>query len=233
VIQITDHLAKIRERVTQASVAAGRSPDDVMLVAVSKGKPAEAIRAAYLDGLRHFGESYAQEAAAKQDVLRDLAITWHFIGKIQANKTRTIAARFDWVHSVNRARIAARLDEQRPARAAPLNVLIQVDQCNEPQKSGVAASEVDALARFVAARERLRLRGLMTIPPAASSRAERESLFRDLYNMGQRLRERGLSIDTWSMGMSEDFELAISQGSNCVRIGTAIFGEREARMRHC
>jgi pyridoxal phosphate enzyme (YggS family) len=197
-----------------------------MLVAVSKQQPSESIRCAFAAGQRHFGESYVQEAADKQADLGDLAITWHFLGRIQANKTRAIATNFDWVHSIDRQQVARRLNEQRPEPCKPLEVLIQVNQAGETQKSGVSTSQVESLARFVSELPRLRLRGLMTIPSAGSGPTERAHFFAELYALGLRLQHRGFPIDTWSMGMSEDFELAIAEGSNCVRIGTAIFGPR-------
>lgn len=225
-IQITDHLVEIRRRVTQALAAAGRPPDSVTLVAVSKQQPSESIRCAFAAGQRHFGESYVQEAVEKLADLDDLAITWHFLGRIQTNKTRAIAAKFDWVHSIDRPQIAQRLNEQRPEQCKPLEALIQVNQAGETQKSGVSTSQLEALARFVSEQPRLRLRGLMTIPPASSGPAERAHFFAELYTLGLRLQHLGLLVDTWSMGMSEDFELAIAEGSNCIRIGTAIFGPR-------
>ena len=196
---------------------------DVTIVAVSKQRTSEEIAEAFRAGQRDFGESYAQEAVRKIDALRDLDVTWHFIGALQANKTRLIAEKFQWAHTVDRDKIAARLNEQRPHFAPPLDVLIQVNQAREAQKSGAAVEDVPALARAILALPRLRLRGLMTIPPADS---DPEPWFRALAALQARLRGEGLALDTLSMGMSADFEKAIAAGSNCVRIGTAIFGPR-------
>lgn len=159
------------------------------------------------------------------DELADLPITWHFVGRIQANKTRTIAERFDWVHTVDRAKTALRLSEQRAATAPPLNVLIQVNQANEPQKAGAAPADVAALARTIRSLPHLALRGLMSVPPQRDA----ARWFAELASLRASLRADGIHLDTLSMGMSDDFELAIAAGSNCVRIGTAIFGERRAR----
>lgn len=224
---ITEHLSTIRERVRNAAHAAGRSADDVTIVAVSKQQPAEAIQLAYRAGQRHFGESYAQEAEGKSEALADLDIVWHFIGRIQSNKTRFIAERFHWAHTVDRERIARRLAEQRPYHAPPLNVLIQVNLEAEPQKGGVSADEAESLAETVAAFDRLALRGLMTIPPAGLSPDKSRAHFERLAALQSRLAARGFAVDTLSMGMSDDFEIAIAAGSTCVRIGAAIFGARE------
>lgn len=220
---ITDHLAKIVERVARASERA-HSPKNVTIVAVSKAQPAHAIASAFHAGQRHFGESYVQEAAQKMAELAALPITWHFIGRIQANKTRAVAERFHWVHTVDRAEIAARLNAQRPEHAPPLNVLIQVNQAREPQKAGVEPSGVTALARSILSLPRLELRGLMTVPPAGETH-----WFTELAELAAQLGREGIELDTLSMGMSMDFEAAIAAGSNCVRIGTAIFGERQPR----
>ena len=220
--EITEHLRDIVERVARAARRASQ-PTNVTIVAVSKQKTSAEIAEAFRAGQRDFGESYAQEAVSKIDALRDLDITWHFIGALQANKTRLVAENFQWVHTVDRARIAARLNEQRPRLAPPLNVLIQVNQAHEPQKKGAAESDVVPLARAILALPRLRLRGLMTIPPAS---ADTVTFFRELVALQARLRGEGFPLDTLSMGMSADFEEAIAAGANCVRIGTAIFGPR-------
>ena len=196
-----------------------------MIVAVSKQQSSVRIAEAFRAGQLHFGESYAQEAIEKMDALRSLDITWHFIGSVQTNKTRLIAERFQWVHTVDRAKIAARLNDQRPHFAPPLNVLIQVNQAGEERKGGVAESEVAALAREIAGLPRLKLRGLMTIPPRSDS-AGAQHWFRQLAEVRDRLVRDAFDVDTLSMGMSADFEEAIAAGANCVRIGTAIFGER-------
>lgn len=220
--EITEHLRDIVERVARASALAPRAKS-VTIVAVSKQKTSADIAEAFRAGQRDFGESYAQEAAPKIEALRGLDITWHFIGALQANKTRIVAENFQWVHTVDRAKIAARLNEQRPHFAPPLDVLIQVNQAREPQKRGVGEDEILPLAREIAALTRLRLRGLMAIPPASGDPAH---WFRELAASLERLRAAGLDVDTLSMGMSSDFEQAIAAGSTCVRIGTAIFGAR-------
>jgi PLP dependent protein len=220
VTQITDHLADILERVARASGASQRS---VMIVAVSKQQPVAVIREAFGAGQRHFGESYVQEAAAKMAALADLPITWHYVGRIQTNKTREIAERFHWVHTVDRDKTAARLNAQRPYFAPPLNVLIQVNQAGEPQKGGVRPADAASLARAIEQLPRLQLRGLMTIPPAGPDAHE---WFTRLAALQAELVGQGLPLDTLSMGMSADFEAAIAAGSNCVRVGTGIFGAR-------
>jgi len=222
VTEITEHLRDIVERVARAASRAEHAKS-VTIVAVSKQKTSADIAEAFRAGQHDFGESYAQEAAQKIEALRGLDITWHFIGALQTNKTRIVAENFQWVHTIDRAKIAARLNEQRPHFAPPLNVLIQVNQAREPQKRGVGDDEILPLAREIAALPRLKLRGLMTIPPASS---DPERWFRDLAAALERLRAGGLDVDTLSMGMSADFEAAISAGSTCVRIGTAIFGAR-------
>jgi pyridoxal phosphate enzyme (YggS family) len=225
VTDITDHLADIVERVARAAELSHRAATSVMIVAVSKQQSSEAIAEAFRAGQLHFGESYAQEAVEKMDALRNLDITWHFMGSIQTNKTRLIAERFQWAHTVDRAKVAARLNEQRPYFAPPLNVLIQVNQAGEERKGGVAEAEVAALARTIRDLPRLKLRGLMTIPPHSNGSGA-ESWFRRLAALRDRLKGEGIGLDTLSMGMSADFEQAIAAGSNCVRIGTAIFGAR-------
>lgn len=216
----------VRERVRTAARRAGRSADDVTIVAVSKLQSAEAIQLAYHAGQRHFGESYVREAEPKLESLAELDIVWHFIGRIQANKTRSIAERFHWAHTVDRERIARRLAEQRPYYAPPLNVLIQVNLEGEPQKGGIVPDDVESLAEAIAGMDKLALRGLMTIPPAGRSEGENRAHFDRLAALESRLVARGFRVDTLSMGMSDDFEAAIAAGSTCVRIGTAIFGPR-------
>ena len=225
-IQITDHLGHIRARVTQALNNAGRGGEEITIVAVSKQQPPERIRELYANGITDFGESYVDEADAKLDELEALPVTWHFIGRIQANKTRRIASRFDWVHSVDRLRIAQRLSDQRPWHAKPLNVLIQVNLASETQKAGVEHSSLAELARATAQMPRLRLRGLMGIPPADLEGQQLFEFYASLKRLYDDLASRGYALDTLSMGMSRDFEVAIAAGSNCVRIGTALFGPR-------
>jgi pyridoxal phosphate enzyme (YggS family) len=224
VTEITVHLAEIVERVARAATVA-RATDAVTIVAVSKDQPASAIREAFLAGQKHFGESYVQEAAAKMAELGDLDATWHFIGRLQTNKTRAVAEAFHWVHTVDRDKIARRLSEQRPPGAPPLNVLIQVNQASEPQKAGVAPRDVAPLARTIRSLPRLQLRGLMTVPPAEDSNGA-AYWFTELAALRRALAADGIELDTLSMGMSGDFETAIAAGATCVRIGTAIFGPR-------
>ena len=196
------------------------------LVAVSKMQSADAVRSAAARGVLHFGENYLQEGLGKIAAVANPGLAWHFIGRVQANKTRPIAEHFAWVDTVDRERIADRLDEQRPVGAAPLNVLIQVNLDNEPQKAGVGADAILPLARHIAGLRRLKLRGLMSIPPEGQSTDARRASFLAVRAAAERLRAAGFAIDTLSFGMSADFELAIACGSTCVRIGTALFGER-------
>ncbi len=224
--QITAHLRQVRDRVNKAASAAGRDAADVRIVAVSKKHPVTAIEAAYAAGQRDFGENFVQEALPKIRSLNGSDIRWHFIGSIQANKTKDIAQFFDWVHTVDRIKIANRLNEQRPHYAEPLNICIQVNLAEEPQKSGVAADEVDELAKAICKLSHLRLRGLMTMPPADATTDTIEALFLELARIKRSLVTQGIELDTLSMGMSTDLETAVSCGSTIVRIGTAIFGPR-------
>ena len=221
---IADNILALAARIDTAAKAAGRDPSTVRLLAVSKTKPASAVREAYAAGLRDAGENYLQEALAKQEELSDLALIWHFIGPIQSNKTRAIAEHFDWVHSVDRLKIAQRLSEQRPAGLAPLNICLQVNVSGEASKSGCEPADLPALARSVAALPGLRLRGLMAIPEPTDDRAAQEAAFAVLRELQEHL---GLDLDTLSMGMSHDLEAAIAQGATWVRIGTALFGARD------
>jgi len=225
VTDITDHLADLIERVARAAARAGRAPNSVTIIAVAKQQPSTAIVAAHRAGLRHFGESYVQEALPKVAALTDLPITWHFVGRLQANKTRQVAETFDWVHTVDRLKIAERLSEQRGPFSAPLNVLIQVNQGGEEQKAGVRPADVAELARAIAELPRLNLRGLMTLPPQGGTRSH---WFEELAALRAALVRDGIALDTLSMGMSDDFEEAIAAGATHVRIGTAIFGARGA-----
>ena len=220
---IANNIAKVAARIREAAQAAGRDPDTVGLLAVSKTQPAEAIREANGAGLSNFGENYLQEALEKQARLADLALTWHFIGPIQSNKTRAIAEHFDWVHSVDRLKIAQRLSEQRPTELPPLNVCLQVNVSGEASKSGCAPQDVAELARTIATLPNLRLRGLMAIPEPTDDRAEQHAAFARLRQLQQVL---ALELDTLSMGMSQDLEAAIAEGATWVRIGTALFGAR-------
>ncbi len=220
---IANNIAKVAARIREAAQAAGRDPDTVGLLAVSKTQPAEAIREANGAGLSDFGENYLQEALEKQADLADLALTWHFIGPIQSNKTRAIAEHFDWVHSVDRLKIAQRLSEQRPTELPPLNVCLQVNVSGEASKSGCAPQDVAELGRTIATLPNLRLRGLMAIPEPTDDRAEQHAAFARLRQLQQAL---ALELDTLSMGMSQDLEAAIAEGATWVRIGTALFGAR-------
>ncbi|MEW6169362.1 MAG: YggS family pyridoxal phosphate-dependent enzyme [Pseudomonadota bacterium] len=223
---IAANLEQVRKRIRRACVAAGRPADGVRLLAVSKTFDAAAIRAAHAAGQRDFGESYLQEALAKQAQLADADLVWHFIGPIQSNKTRGIAQGFDWVHSVDRLKIAQRLSDQRPPQHAPLQVCVEVNVSGEASKSGCTPEEAPALCRALAGLPRLRLRGLMAIPaPEADARAA----FRRLRELFESIRDQGLPLDTLSAGMSDDLEAAIAEGSTIVRVGTAIFGRRETR----
>ena len=220
-------LTAVRAAIAAAARAAGRDPADVALVAVSKSQPASAIRTAWSAGQRAFGENYPQELAAKAAELADLGLEWHFIGQLQSNKTRDVASRFQWVHTVDRERIATRLDAQRPHHAPPLEVLLQVRLGDEPGKGGVLPGELPRLAGFVAGLARLRLRGLMCIPPPAEDEAAQRAPFRRLRWLLDDLNQRGHALDTLSMGMSADLEAAIAEGATIVRVGTAVFGPRD------
>jgi len=200
-----------------------------MLLAVSKQQPVTAIEALYHAGQVDFGENFVQEAMEKIVRLEHLEIDWHFIGHIQSNKTRDIAERFQWVHTIDRIRIARRLNDQRPHHSTPLDVCIQVNQAGEPQKGGIDPVGVADLARGIMELPRLRLRGLMTIPPAREDPAENAPLFAELRRQKERLVAEGIPMDTLSMGMSSDLEIAIREGSTIVRVGTAIFGPRPGR----
>jgi len=223
---LTLHVNHVRSRIRSAAIAAGRDPGTVTLVAVTKAKTAETARLAATAGVTDFGENYLKEALAKMDQLADLSLQWHFIGTIQANKTRAIAERFDWVHSVDRLNVAGRLSEQRPFHAQPLNVCIQVALVPEPNKGGVSPDAVSALAKAVAGLPRLRLRGLMCLPPPQLTPQDERAVFARLRAALQELNAGGLKLDTLSMGMSADFESAIAEGATLVRIGTALFGSR-------
>ena len=221
-----DRLVAVTNRIATAARRAGRDPSSVHLLAVSKQQPVAAIRAAAEAGQAEFGENYAQEGLEKVDALRDLPLTWHFIGHLQANKTRDIAAAFQWVHTVDRARIAERLSAQRPHHADPLNVLLQVKLGDEPTKGGILPADAPALAAVVAGLPRLRLRGLMCIPEPATGEAAQRVPFRRLRELLEALRDQGHVLDTLSMGMSDDLEAAVAEGATIVRVGTAVFGPR-------
>lgn len=221
---IAERLDAVRRRIRAAEHAAGRPEGSVALIAVSKTQPAEALAAAYVRGQRDFGENYLQEALGKQDRLAHFDIAWHFIGPIQSNKTKPIAQRFAWVHSVDRLKIAERLNEQRPPELPRLNVCLQVNVSGEASKGGVGFGDLPALVEAVARLPRLRLRGLMAIPAPTDDPAEQRASFRALRLALESLPDYGL--DTLSMGMSEDLEAAVAEGATLVRIGTALFGPR-------
>jgi PLP dependent protein len=222
-----ERLGSVLARIEAAARRAGRDPASVTLLAVSKQHPAEAVRAAAAAGQRHFGENYLQEALAKIESLRDLPLDWHFIGQLQANKTRDVAQTFQWVHTVDRVRTAQRLSAQRPHFAGPLDVLLQVRLADEDGKGGIVAAQVPALAESVAGLPRLRLRGLMCIPPPQPDEAQQREPFRQLRELLLELNRSGHSLDTLSMGMSADLEAAIAEGATIVRVGTAVFGPRD------
>ena len=221
---IANNIAKVAARIREAAQAAARNPDQVHLLAVSKTQPAEAIRQACQAGLHDFGENYLQEALEKQADLADLPLTWHFIGPIQSNKTKSIAEHFDWVHSVDRLKIAQRLSDQRPESLPPLNICLQVNVSGEASKSGCEPQDVPQLAQAIAALPRLRLRGLMAIPEPTDDPTEQRAAFARLRHLQAELQ---MDLDTLSMGMSQDLEAAIAEGATWVRIGTALFGARD------
>lgn len=224
---ISANLQAVLARIDAAAHRFGRDPASISLLAVSKTWSADAVREAAAAGQRAFGENYVQETVEKIDALGPLALEWHFIGPLQSNKTRPVAEHVDWVHSVERLKIAERLSQQRPAHLPPLNVCLQVNVSGEASKSGCAPEEVSALARQIAALPQLRLRGLMCIPePSEDFEAQRQP-FRQLREIYERLRNEGLALDTLSMGMSHDIEAAIAEGATMVRVGTAIFGDRK------
>jgi len=219
-------LSKVRERISAACQQVGRNPEEITLLAVSKRHPVAAIREAASCGQRQFGENFVQEALSKMEATGDLRLEWHFIGHLQSNKTRPVATHFQWVQSVDREKIALRLDAQRPFHAPPLNVCIQVSIGSELGKGGVSESDVEPLARVIADLPRLRLRGLMAIPPPSDDFEEQRGHFRRLRDIWSDLRSGGLDLDTLSMGMTDDLEAAIAEGSTMLRVGTALFGPR-------
>jgi pyridoxal phosphate enzyme (YggS family) len=223
---LTLHVNHVRSRIRQAAVDAGRDPAGVALVAVTKGQTAESIRLAATAGVTDFGENYLKEALPKMDQVADLPLRWHFIGGVQSNKTRAIAERFDWVHSIDRLSVARRLAEQRPFHAAPLDLCIQVELVPEPNKGGTPPGAARQLADAIAELPRVRLRGLMCIPPPQVSASQERAVFARLRTLEEELNASGHKLDTLSMGMSGDFESAIAEGATLVRIGTALFGRR-------
>jgi pyridoxal phosphate enzyme (YggS family) len=220
------NIRDVRERIRVACARAGRSVDSVTLLAVSKTHSVDLIRGAAREGVEHFGESYLQEALPKIETLRGLELTWHFVGQLQGNKTRAVAEAFQWVHAVDRLRIAKRLSDQRPFHAPPLNVCLQVNVGGEDTKGGVTPAELPELAREVAALPRLALRGLMCIPPPEGDPSRQRAWFSQTAELLRSLHVPGTTLDTLSMGMSDSLEVAIEEGATIVRVGTALFGQR-------
>ncbi len=223
---LPEQVQLLRNRIAAAARDADRNVDCVTLLAVSKGQPANMVRAAAAAGVTEFGESYVQEALDKMQALADQSLTWHFIGRLQANKTRAVAGAFAWVHGIDRLKTAERLSEQRPFHAPPLNVCLQVNVAEESSKGGVSPQQLPALAAGVASLPRLRLRGLMCIPPEEEDPQRQRMWFARLRAAFESLNRAGAALDTLSMGMSADFAAAILEGATIVRIGTALFGPR-------
>jgi len=229
---ISQKLQAVHKSINSATAMASRPRDSVMLLAVSKTFGADAVLEAAAAGQRAFGENYLQEALEKMAVVNASTaavgdIEWHFIGPIQSNKTRPIAEHFDWVHTIEREKIAQRLSDQRPPELPPLNVCLQVNISGEASKSGVVPEQAMAVAQAIAALPRLRLRGLMAIPEPTADVAQQRAVFRQVRELFVQLQEQGLTLDTLSMGMSADMEAAIAEGATIVRIGSAIFGQRD------
>jgi pyridoxal phosphate enzyme (YggS family) len=222
-------LAEVRARMAQAAAAAGRSAQSVTLLAVGKAQPPELLAAAAAAGVADFGESYLNEALEKIAALQDRKLTWHFIGRVQSNKTRPIAESFAWVHALDRLKVAERLAAQRPFHAPPLNVCLQVNLAGEVSKGGVTPEKLPALAAAVAALPRLKLRGLMCLPPPEQAPARQRYWFAQLRTLLAQLNAAGGALDTLSMGMSDDFEAAILEGATIVRLGTVLFGPRSVQ----
>lgn len=222
-----ERLQIVKQRIENACATSGRRAGDVSLLAVSKRHSAEKIRIFNKLGLRSFGENQLQEALRKQQELQQLDLEWHFIGAIQSNKTRAIAEHFQWVQSVDRQRILQRLAEQRPAQSSPLNICLQVNIDHEPQKGGATPEEILQLAALAENLSNIKLRGLMALPKLTTKAQEQHDSFRRVRLLFEELRARGHALDTLSMGMSSDLEIAIQEGSTMVRIGTDLLGERE------
>ena len=223
---LPDRICEVQKQIAQACAAAGRTADSVTLLAVGKGQPPAVLASAADCGLRDFGESYLQEALGKLAALQERALRWHFIGRVQANKTRPIAEHFAWVHTLDRLKIAERLSAQRPYHAAPLNVCLEVSLAGESSKGGVTPAQLPQLAQAVAALPRLKLRGLMCLPPAEADPQRQRAWFRALRGLKEALNAGGGELDTLSMGMSGDFPAAIAEGATIVRLGTVLFGPR-------
>jgi len=227
VIRVTENFRKIQDLLAKAAAEAGRMPEEIRLLAVSKKKPVELVLEAAIAGQRDFGENFVQEGLKKIDEAGRDDLIWHFIGHLQANKTGPVAEHFQWVHTVDRLKIAGRLSRQRPHTSSDLNVCIQVNIDAEEAKAGVSEADVPALARAVSELPRLKLRGLMCIPAVREGFEEQRRPFAKMRLLKEKLEESGISIDTLSMGMTADYVAAIHEGATIVRIGTALFGARE------
>ena len=223
---VSENLQRVRQQIELAAMSAGRVAEAVKLLAVSKTMPAQAVREAYAAGQIAFGENYIQEGVDKMAELADLPLEWHCIGPIQSNKSKWVAENFAWAHSIDRLKIAERLSAQRPAHLPPLQVCLQVNVDGGNNKSGVAPAELLALAQAVAKLPHLQLRGIMTIPEPSENKAQIQAVHRRARKLFDSLNEAGLKLDTLSMGMTADLEIAITEGSTCLRVGTAIFGAR-------
>lgn len=226
---IAQNLAAVHARIAAAARAAGRDPRSIELLAVSKGQGLEALEAARAAGQTAFGESYLQEALPKIQTFAGRGVSWHFIGPLQSNKTRAAAEHFDWLHSLDRVALAARLSAQRPATSVPLNLCLQVNVSGEASKSGVSPAELPALVEACIKLPHLRLRGLMAIPAPSPDFESQRAPFRELRRLFDGLRAAGHPLDTLSMGMSDDLEAAVAEGATIVRIGTAVFGPRQKK----
>ena len=224
--RIAENLAKISQRIHTAAMAAGREADGVRILAVSKTHSVDKIREAYAAGLTSFGESYAQEAIHKILELIELPLEWHFIGPVQSNKTKSIAEHFHWVQSIDRLKIATRLNEQRPKHLPPLNICVQVNISMESSKSGIVQQALHEFVEQLLELPRLKLRGLMAIPQKSTDEIQQRAMFGELRRMFDDLNQQGYQLDTLSMGMSNDLEAAVMEGSNMVRVGTGLFGAR-------
>ncbi len=225
-LNIAENIHQIQQKIADYATKYGRRPEDIQLLAVSKTKPISDIQQAYDAGIKDFGESYLQEALEKISALKQTDINWHFIGGIQSNKTRDIANNFSWVHSVDRLKIAQRLSDQRDPSLPTLNICLQINISSESSKSGISPSEINELATKIKLLPNIRFRGLMAIPAKAESFEQQRAIFRDMHQLLNSLNKQGFQLDTLSMGMTNDLEAAIAEGSNIVRIGTAIFGAR-------
>lgn len=229
---IQHNLQQVRERISAAAARCGRDPAEITLLAVSKTKPASAIEEAVAAGQRCFGENYVQEGVDKIQAAGNSALDWHFIGPLQSNKSRLVAEHFNWCHTVDRLKIATRLNEQRPAGLPPLNVLIQINISDENSKSGIMLEALNALAKEISLLPRLTLRGLMAIPAPENDYARQLAVCSQMAEAFNQLKIKYPSVDTLSLGMSDDMDAAIAAGSTMVRIGTAIFGARDYSAAH-